>query len=163
MQLTVRAVTPADAPSIAEIYAPIVESTTISFEETPPDAAEIARRVAASASTYPWLVAETSKGICGYAYASRHRERPCYRFSVDVSVYVAETERGKGVARTLYTRLFELLAAQNFHRAFAGIALPNEASVALHHSMNFKPVGVYHEVGYKFGNWVDVYWCERPL
>ena len=152
-----------DADALAAIYRPIVEATTISFEEVAPDGAEFARRLAHTMQTHPWLVAETERGVVGYAYASRHRERSAYRFSVDVSVYVAEHARGNGIATALYTELFKRLSALGFHRAFAGIALPNEASVQLHHRFGFEPVGIYKEVGRKFGRWLDVYWCQKAI
>ncbi|WP_435177238.1 GNAT family N-acetyltransferase [Halorussus sp. AFM4] len=101
--------------------------------------------------------------IAGYAYAGRHRKRDGYRWSVDVSVYVAERHRRKGVARGLYQSLFEVLRLQGFHNAYAGIALPNEASVGLHESLGFEPVGVYESVGYKRGAWRDVGWWQLAL
>lgn len=163
MQLHIRAVRSGDAERIADIYRPIVEETTISFEEVAPDGAEIARRIAAGSQSYPWLVAEHDGTVLGYAYASRHRERSAYRYSVDVSVYVAQGARGRGVAGALYQALFARLRDLEFHRAFAGIALPNEASLKLHERFGFAPVGIYKEVGRKFGRWLDVYWCQRSL
>lgn len=152
-----------DAHAITAIYRPIVESTTISLEERAPDELEIARRIADTTRHYPWLVAENDGAISAYAYASRHRERAGYRYSVDVSVYVADYARRGGLASSLYAQLFTQLQERGFHRAFAGIALPNEASMALHRRCGFEPVGVYREVGYKFGRWLDVYWCQRTL
>ena len=153
-----------DAGAIAAIYRPIVEATTISFEEVAPDEDAMAARIAGTLAVYPWLVALDAHGtICGYAYASRHRERAGYRYSVDVSAYVAEAARGKGVGSALYETLFARLRERGYHRAFAGIALPNEASMALHRRCGFEPVGVYREVGYKFGRWIDVYWCQKAL
>lgn len=163
MRYSIRPVTPDDAPAVAEIYRPIVESTTISFEETPPDAAEIARRIQETTRTYPWLVAQSGEGVVGYAYGSRHRERSAYRYSVDVSVYVVQTARRCGVGAALYEALFARLRDLGFHRAFAGIALPNEASIALHRRLGFEPVGVYKEVGRKFGVWLDVSWWQKTL
>lgn len=123
----------------------------------------MARRIADVTRAYPWLVAEQHGRIAGYAYAGRHRERECYRYSVDVSVYVAEDARKAGIARALYETLFTRLTQLGFHRAFAGIALPNDASVTLHQRCGFEPVGVYKEVGWKFGRWVDVAWFARAL
>ena len=163
MQAVIRPVELSDAPAIAAIYRPIVESSTISFEERAPDEREIARRIAEITRSYPWLVAERGGCVAGYAYASRHRERECYRYSVDVTVYVAEDARKIGIARALYETLFTRLAQLGFHRAFAGIALPNDASVALHRGCGFEPVGVYKEVGFKFGRWLDVAWFARAL
>jgi phosphinothricin acetyltransferase len=101
--------------------------------------------------------------VQGYAYASRHRERAAYQWSVDVSAYVREDARGRGVGKALYGRLFELLKALGYCRAFAGIALPNAASVALHESMGFEALGVYRRVGFKRGAWHDVGWWQKTL
>jgi L-amino acid N-acyltransferase YncA len=162
--MDIRPATLEDAGALAEIYRPIVEHTTISFELEPPSAAEMRSRMAELLPRYPWLVAENATGVTGYAYASPHRRRAAYAPSVDVSVYVADEARGKGVGRALYAGLFtELAQAGAFHRAFAGIALPNDASVGLHKAFGFELVGVYREVGYKFGRWIDVAWWQRPL
>ncbi len=159
----VRVVRPDDAEAIAAIYAPIVERTAISFEEVAPSIDDTRARIEEIGETWPWLVFDDGGGVLAYAYASGHRTRAAYRWSVDVSAYVREDARGRGLARALYEVLFGILAAQGFHRAYAGIGLPNEASIALHRSVGFEPVGVYREVGYKFGAWRDVSWWERAL
>ncbi len=123
----------------------------------------MARRVTRVMERAPWLVCEQNEAVLGYAYASAHRDRPAYRWSVDVSVYVHGDARRMGVARALYASLFAALVVQGFRNAYAGITLPNEASVTLHTSMGFTPVGVYRGVGYKFGAWHDVGWFERAL
>jgi L-amino acid N-acyltransferase YncA len=153
----------ADAASMAAIYAPVVEATAISFETVAPNANEMARRLAAAPASYPWLVCQIGGEVAGYAYASRHRERAAYRWSVDTSVYVAPRLHRQGVGRGLYTSLFAILAAQGHVSAFAGITLPNPASVALHEAMGFTRLGVYHRVGYKHGAWHDVGWWEVAL
>ncbi len=152
-----------DAAAIAAIYRPIVEDTVISFEAVAPDAAEMSRRIAGTSPTHPWLVCEADGAIAGYAYASKHREREAYRWAVDTSVYVAASQRRRGIARALYDSLFAILEAQGFAAAFAGIALPNPASVALHEAAGFEPLGVYRRVGYKRGGWHDVGWWQRRL
>jgi L-amino acid N-acyltransferase YncA len=152
-----------DAAAIAEIYRPIVESTIISFEESAPDANEIAARIARTAADYPWLVACLDGSVNGYAYAHRFRERAAYRHSVEVSVYVDEAARGRGVGRMLYETLLARLQDEGYHRAFAGIALPNDASVALHRSVGFELIGVYSESGRKFDRWIDVAWWQRVV
>jgi phosphinothricin acetyltransferase len=121
------------------------------------------RRVAKILERTPWLVCDRDGAVLGYAYASRHRDRAAYQWSVDVSAYVHPDARRLGVGRALYTSLFAALAVQGFRNAYAGIALPNDASVALHTAVGFTPVGVYREVGYKHGAWHDVAWFERPL
>lgn len=159
----IRLAVPDDADGICGIYAPIVRDTAISFELAPPTVANLQDRIEATGSVFPWLVCETGSGIAGYAYASRHRERAAYQWSVDVSVYVREDARGRGIARELYATLFGILDDLGYYAAFAGIALPNAPSVALHEAMGFEPVGVYREVGYKLGEWHDVGWWQRAL
>ena len=158
----IRAATAADAAAIAAVYRPYVTDSAISFESEPPRAGEMAGRMAAE-PRMPWLVAERAGAVVGYAYASAHRERAAYRWAADVSVYLAETERGRGTGRSLYARLFAALRALGYVAAYAGIALPNPASVGLHESMGFRPVGVYRQVGYKFGRWHDVGWWQLAL
>jgi phosphinothricin acetyltransferase len=117
----IRRCTPGDAEAIAAIYDPIVANTIVSFEETPP-----------GADRFPWLALESDGRFAGYVYASQHRARAGYRWSVDVSVYVAPEARRQGVARRLYRSLFEVLATQGYYGAFAGVTLPNDPSVRLH-------------------------------
>ncbi|WP_228765797.1 arsinothricin resistance N-acetyltransferase ArsN1 family B [Sphingopyxis solisilvae] len=161
--MKVRQIVIADAPEVQAIYAPYVAATTISFEEVPPDILEVERRIAALLPHYPYLVAEVDGQVVGYAYASEHRTRAAYRTSVDVTVYVAPGAQRSGVARGLYSRLLPAAASRGYHAAFAGIALPNKASVALHEAMGFEPVGIYREVGRKFDAWHDVGWWQRRL
>ena len=147
-----------DAAEIAAIYAPAVVGSIISFETEAPDAAEIARRIEYTLPRFPWLVMEHGGRIAGYAYASRHRERRAYQWSVDVSCYVHADFRRQRIGRSLYERLLSILRRQGFFNAYAGIALPNEASVRLHESLGFRPIGVYANAGYKEGAWRDVGW-----
>jgi len=152
-----------DAPRVLEIYAPIVRETIISFELAAPTGQEMRDRIVSTLEALPWLVYERDAALLGYAYATRHRERLAYQWSVDVSCYVhAEARRG-GIGKALYGALFGILRAQGFQNAYAGITLPNEASVRLHEAMGFKPVGVYRGVGYKLGAWRDVGWWHCSL
>jgi phosphinothricin acetyltransferase len=152
-----------DAQAIAEIYRPFVERTAISFETEPPAREEIERRISETMATHPWLVCEVEEQVAGYSYATRHRARAAYQWSVDTSVYVSDRHWRSGIARGLYASLFPILAVQGFCNAFAGIALPNPGSVGLHESVGFTPIGVYQRVGYKLGAWRDVGWWQRPL
>ena len=153
-----------DAAAIADIYRPYVTDAATSFEVTPPDAAEMARRIDAVLALGPWLVALDDAGApIGYAYASRHAERAAYQWSVDATVYVRDGHHRRGVGRALYGALFPLLRLQGFYVAHAGITLPNAGSVGLHESFGFRPVGVYPAVGWKFGAWRDVGWWHLPL
>jgi len=158
-----RLVSTEDAAQIAAIYAPYVLDTPISFEQDPPTAEEMGERIASTLVKTPWLVCEQDGEIKGYAYASLHRARAAYRWSVDVSAYVHAGLHRRGIGRALYTALLNLLPLQGFYNAYAGITLPNPASVGLHEALGFTPVGVYPEVGYKLGRWYDVGWWQRPL
>lgn len=161
--IVIRLARPDDSDAIAAIYAPIVRDTVISFEIDPPTPEEMRQRIAATLVTHPWLVAEHDGAVAGYAYASQHRTRSAYRWSCDVTAYMAEAARRKGIGVRLYTELFSILSAQGFHAAFAGISLPNAASVALHEKAGFEHVGIYKHVGYKHGAWHDVGWWQRQL
>jgi phosphinothricin acetyltransferase len=152
-----------DAQAIADIYAPAIADAVISFELTPPDSKEMFSRIRAVQGQYPWLVYEESNTVLGYVYASVHNERAAYRWSVDVTAYIRHGAHRRGIGRALYTALFEILVLQGYRTACAGITLPNTASVQMHAAMGFKLVGVYHDVGYKFGRWHDVGWYERSL
>jgi L-amino acid N-acyltransferase YncA len=160
---TIREAAADDAAQIHAIYAPIVTATTISFELEPPSVDAIRQRIGQTLAILPWLVCEHHGTLLGYAYASQHRSRAAYQWSVDVSVYVHEQARRMNVGRGLYTSLFAALALQGLYNAYAGIALPNPASVGIHEALGFVPVGVYRGVGYKFGAWHDVGWWQRPL
>jgi L-amino acid N-acyltransferase YncA len=159
----IRLVTPEDVEQIHAIYAPIVLETAISFEFEPPPVEEIRRRISRTLERLPWIVREDGGEIRGYAYAAAHRERAAYQWSVDVSVYVGSSSRRSGVGRALYTALLGILRLQGFVNAYAGITLPNPASVRLHEKIGFQPVGIYHAVGWKFGAWHDVAWFELSL
>jgi L-amino acid N-acyltransferase YncA len=152
-----------DAAACAAIYAPSGMHGVASLEEVAPDAAELARRIAEITAQYPWLVAELDGVVAGYAYAAQHRARASYRWSVDVTVYVSADHRRRGIGRALYAQLFERLARQGYFEACAGITLPNDASVALHESLGFRPIGVYREIAFKFGAWRDVGWWQKTL
>ncbi len=163
VSVAIRLATDLDAAAIADIYAPFVESSATSFETEAPSADGIRRRVRETTITHPWLVCVCGDTVAGYAYATTHRARAAYQWSVEASVYVHGSFRRAGVARGLYTSLFAILAAQGFVNAYAGITLPNESSVALHESLGFRPVGVYRTIGYKAGAWHDVGWWHLTV
>jgi phosphinothricin acetyltransferase len=152
-----------DAAACAEIYAPYVESSPISFEEAPPGPAEMAARIEATQAAHPWLVAEEGGGVVAFAYSCPHRARAAYRWAVDVSVYVAAERRGHGHGRALYEALLALLRGQGVRTACAGITLPNEASVGLHEALGFEQVAHFRRIGWKQGAWRDVGWWQLQL
>lgn len=155
----IRPVTSDDAERIAAIYAPYVTETAISFEEAPPDAVEIARRMQAA---HLWLVDELDGVVTGYAYGTPWRSRHAYRFTAEVTVYVAGEYQGHGIGRRLYGELLAQLEAQGFVTAVAGITLPNDQSVQFHLALGFTYVGTFPKVGFKFDTWYDTGWmaCE---
>ena len=143
-----------------EIYEPIVRDTAVSFEIEPPTETEMGERVRGSLL---WLVWDGPAGIGGYAYASPFHQRAAYRWSVEVSIYLAEAARGAGIGHSLLTATLERLTARGFVNAFAGIALPNPASVRLFESSGFEQIALQKEVGFKFEAWHDVGWWQRKL
>lgn len=160
----IRVATPGDSKAIAEIYAPFCQpSSGVSFEVLPPTAEEMQKRIMITLKTYPWLVYEHDNTVIGYAYADSHKQRAAYDWDVDVSVYIHEKARGKGIGKRLYQHLFDGLRTLGYFNAYAGVGLPNEASVALHKSLGFSLVGVYNSVGYKGGAWRDVAWFALRL
>jgi len=159
-----RAATPDDAAAIAEIYAPFVRGSAVSFETDPPDEAAVRARIEAGGGLYPWLVGEDEdETILGYAYAARFRDRPAYRFTVETSVYLRAGAAGRGLGRRLYEPLLAMLEAQGFTQAIAAITLPNDASVRLHERLGFVLAGTYRQVGWKLGAWHDVGLWQKAL
>ena len=161
--ITIRAATPDDGDAIAAIYAPYVRDTAISFEETPPGGAEMARRIETAITRYPYLVAEDGDRIVAYAYAGPYRARHAYRFTAEVSAYAAPAAQGKGIAAELYRRILSDLTETGFHTAVAIITLPNEKSETFHKRLGFAHIGTLARVGRKFDAWHDTGIWQRHL
>ncbi len=161
MAVLIRLAREADADQIASIYRPYVEQSRISFEEEAPDADEISRRM--SGPIHPWLVADEDGRIVGYASTSPMRGRAAYRWSVETGIYVAPEAQGRGLGRKLLSAHLDLLERQGFVTIVAGIALPNDASVALHEKLGFALSGIERGVGFKLGEWVDVGRWQKDL
>jgi len=161
----IRLATCEDGRDIREIYAPHVLDHHASFEQEVPSVQEMERRITNTLSLqYPWLVCQNNASeLMGYAYAGKFRERRAYRWSVEVTVYIAERFQRQGVGRALYTSLFNILKKQEYCNAFASISLPNEASVRLHESIGFHAVGILENAGYKLGKWRDVGMWQMQL
>jgi phosphinothricin acetyltransferase len=162
-EIVIRPAVEIDAASLLAIYSPFVEHTAISFETVAPGVEEFAARIHKVLSKWSWLVAERDGQCLGYAYASAHRERAAYRWSVETSAYIDPRFQRQGIGRALYLALFADLVRLGYCNAFAGIALPNEGSIALHRSVGFEPIGVFRSVGRKFGAWHDVAWFQYHL
>jgi len=157
----IRSVAKEDAASIADIYNYYVTDTVITFETQAITAEDMLQRITKIQSdNLPWLVAEDNNGkVIGYAYASKWRERFAYRFSVEVTVYLAPNSSGKGIGTKLYQALFAQLEQRSIHSVIGGITLPNQGSIALHEKFGLEKVAHFKEVGYKFDQWLDVgYW-----
>jgi L-amino acid N-acyltransferase YncA len=152
-----------DATACAEIYAPYVLDTAITFEADPPSGAEMARRIATASRRHAWLVLEDGGRVVGYAYGGPFKSRAAYRWACEVTVYLELGRRRTGGGRALYEELLSRLLARGFRVAVAGMTLPNDASVGLHRATGFEPVGTYRRIGFKHGSWHDVAWTQRIL
>ena len=161
MSVTIRLANSGDAAAIAEIYRPYVEGSHFTFEEVPPDAAEIAARIASP--IHPWLVAEEEGRVLGYASTSPMRNRSAYRWSVETGIYLLPEAQGRGIAGELLAQHLDLLERQGFVTAIAGISLPNDPSVALHERLGFTLSGIERGVGFKLDRWIDVGRWQRDL
>lgn len=152
-----------DAIAIAEIYKPYVEHTSISFEYEAPTPNEMLQRIQSITKEYPWLVCLNNDVIVGYAYASTHRQRTAYQWSVESAIYFSQDVHHKGVASITYQTLFSLLQLQGLYTVLAGITIPNDISINFHTKMGFNHLGTYKNIGFKFGNWHNTQWFERLL
>jgi len=160
---TIRLATEADVPGILDIYAPYIKQSAITFEFKIPSQTAFWQRIQTVLAEAPWLVCTKGDAVSGYAYASKHRIRDAYRWTRELSVYIHPEHSGKGIATALYVALIELLKIQGYTNALGGIVLPNEVSVHLHQKVGFRRIGVYHQVGFKLGQYWDVEWWELPL
>ncbi len=159
----IRPVAAADAPRIVEIYNHHVRRTMVTFEEQPVADGEMARRIAETTLTYPWLVSEVEGTLVGYAYASSWKRRSAYRFAAESTIYMDARFSRRGLGLELYGALITEMRSRGLHCAIGGISLPNPASIALHEKLGFRHIGQFREVGWKFGKWVDVGYWELVL
>lgn len=159
----VRPARASDAQRLAEIYAPYVQQTPISFETQAPSPAEMLRRVTAVEQEYPWLVWEHVGRVCGYAYAHRYALRAAYQWSVEFSIYLDRTARGKGIGTALYRALAAICCKMGCVTAYALITVPNPESIRFHQHLGFEHLCVEKSVGYKCGAWRDVAILQKRL
>lgn len=162
-QEVIRFVRPEDASSLCGIYNHYIENSIITFEVEAVTTQMMRDRIGLACEKHPWLVYEVGKKIVGYAYASSWKSRCAYRFSVETTVYLAADQTGKGIGTRLYKELIEVLKKTSCHSLIAGIALPNDASIALHENLKFEKIGHFKEVGWKFDKWIDVGYWESLL
>ena len=158
-----RLATPEDAAGILEIYAPYIENTSFTFETEVPSIEEFAERIRTYLINWPWLVCEIDGRIAGYAYATKHRERVAYQWSIESSIYIHDDFQKTGIGKNLYNALFDILKKQGFNNVYAVINLPNEKSVAFHENLGFTYFATYEQVGYKLGKWKNVGWWRFVL
>lgn len=164
MASLIRLALESDAAVLASIYRPYVEQSRISFEEAAPDTAEMARRIRGDRTGfYPWFVAEEDGRLLGFASSSAFRTRRAYRWTVETGIYLGVDAQGRGVGRALLSKLLEVLELQGYVAAIGAIALPNDASVALHEKLGFVHTGTYRKVGFKMGEWLDVGLWQKDL
>lgn len=159
----VRVATPEDAKSILDIYKPYILNTATSFETIVPSLEEFKARMEKYLCKYPWIVGEINGKLAGYAYASVHREREAYQWTCESSIYMHEKFKGKGIAKELYDALFGVLKMQGIVNVYAGITLPNDASVKLHEKCGFIHFATYDNIGYKLNEWHKVGWWRLQL
>lgn len=159
----IRPIEAKDAATCCDIYNHYIEHTIITFEEVPIDAGEMRHRIDTITASYPWLVFEDGDGIAGYAYAGPWKMRHAYRFSSESTVYLAPDRHARGIGTELYEALLPALREKSVRAVMAGIALPNDASIALHEKVGFEKVAHFREVGRKFERWIDVAYWECVL
>lgn len=160
--MRIRFATPGDSPALLGIYAQYIE-TPITFECTLPSEAELAERIAVISRDYPYLVCEGDGVMVGYAYAHRHMEREAYQWNAELSVYLDRSATSKGLGKKLCLLLMEILKLQGVRTVYGGVTAPNVKSMALHRSLGFQLLGIYHNAGYKSGGWHDVSWYEKSI
>lgn len=161
--IQVRLATIADAKEIVDIYSPNILNAATSFETEVPQAEEMQKRIETILLKYPWIVCEVDGKIAGYVYASKHRDREAYQWSCECTVYMHNDFKGLGIGKELYLLLFAILKLQGFRNVYAGITLPNQASVSIHEKCGFEHFATYENIGYKFGRWHSVGWWKLQI
>ena len=168
--IKIRFAAPDDTEALLEIYAPYIKNTAVTFEYTVPSVNEFAERIEKIIPRYPYLIAESGGKAVGYAYANTFIPRAACDHSVEVSIYVARSEKGKGIGKKLYCELEKILAMQNVINVNACIACTdnedeylNNNSSEFHKHMGYSPVGRFDKCGYKFGRWYDLIWMEKMI
>jgi phosphinothricin acetyltransferase len=163
MSISIRPVKISDADFCLSLYSKYVVGSAVSFELEAPSLEEFSNRIDTISKRFPYLIAEENEHRVGYAYASAYRDRLAYQWNVEVSIYVEEQNKKSGVATALYTQLFSELESIHICKAFAVIALPNDASVGFHNKMGFEKFATYKNVGFKLNQWHDVLWMEKTI
>jgi phosphinothricin acetyltransferase len=160
---SIRLATVNDAEAILAIYTPYVVNTVITFEYDVPSIEEFRERIRNTQKEYPYIVYVTCGQIAGYAYAHRQRERAAYQWNAELSVYLTGNSRGRGIGKTLYACLMELLKLQHIINVYGAVTVPNLASEKLHESFGFRRLGDFVNTGFKMGQWLNVAWFEKAI
>jgi L-amino acid N-acyltransferase YncA len=158
-----RSVEENDVKGLLEIYRHYVLHTAITFEYEVPTPESYLQRIRTNTEKYPWLVCTFNNKPAGFAYGSTFRTREAYQWSPESTIYLAQEVQGKGIGKLLYQALFDILKLQGYCNVFAGMALPNVKSEALHTTLGFDTIGVYHNIGFKFGQWHSTKWFQLKL
>lgn len=161
--MNIRKVIINDSIQIASIYNYYIKNTVITFEEEPVNEIGIASRIESISSKFPFLIIEENNKILGYAYATGWRVRSAYKFSAEVTIYMHHKASGKGLGSKLFSVFIDEMKKTEVHVLVGGIALPNEASIALHENFGFKKVAHFEDIGFKFGKRIDVGYWELKL
>lgn len=161
--ILIRAARPEDAEKLLNIYAPYVETTSITFEYTVPSVEEFRSRIKSTLNRYPYLTAVRGNEIVGYAYASEFRTRAAYSWDVETSIYIKMDQKGNGIGKKLYDCLEKILAAQHIQNLYACITYPNPQSIGFHEHLGYRTIGHFTKCGYKFQHWDDMIWMEKML
>lgn len=159
--MPIRFARPADAKAIHAIYAHYARETAVTFADEAPSAAHYAAQIADR--RYPFLVAEEDGQVAGFVYAGEFRTKAAFRWDVELTLYLAPGQTGRGLGSALMSACLTLLAAQGYVNAYSCVTLPNPASIALHRRFGFAELGVFPRTGYKLGRWHDVIWLTKPL
>ena len=169
-EINIRIARESDAEKLLNIYSPYIEKTAVTFEYVPPREEEFRARIEKTLSRFPYLVAETGGKPIGYAYASYYIPRAACDHACEVSIYLAEDAKGKGIGKELYSKLFEILGKQNITNIYASVAFAEKedeylthASARFHERMGFSKTGHFRACGYKFGRWYDLLWFEKII
>lgn len=162
-QMTIRPIEISDAEKVLEIYRPFIENTNITFEYTVPNLNEWKERIYTVSKQFPWLVADLDGEILGYAYAAKHRDRIAYSWCCEASVYLSDKAQGKGLAKILYEKLFEILKIQGYINVYAILTSPNPKSEKFHENFGFNNVGRFYKAGFKLGEWHNTRWMQLHL
>lgn len=161
--LTVRPATFADTKVILEIYIPYVLNTAITFENDVPQETTFQKRITDTLKNYPYLVAENNGRVVGFTYASSYSKRSAYKWTAEVSIYVATNTRGLGIGHKLYSELEKILKKQNVVNLTACITSDNSNSVSFHEKLGYQISGTLKHFGYKLGKWHDITWMQKRI